>query len=226
MYEYDYLIPLWMRSDSQFYTWWTSIVEEFNKISSTQENIKKDISLVKENKDIFKKLCKIYNIPEYITLPKGTIIVDKIYQESGSWKVNTSTTSDTKYIEITSTIRYYLLKYKLLMNNFKGTYKNLEELSSNLFNNEKELSFSFKDITILGDSNYPKLEISISFNSLKEETLNTQEYLDLCTLFLNGFFKFNLMGVILVYNISGTILELRWNEGKWNKNIWNALVKE
>lgn len=226
MYEYDYLIPLWIRSDSQFYTWWTSIVEEFNKISLVQEKIKEDISLVEENKDIFKKLCKIYNIPEYITLPKGTIIVDKIYQESNSWKVDTSTTSDTKYIEITSTIRYYLLKYKLLMNNFKGTYKNLEELSSNLFNSEKELSFSFKDTTILGDTNYPKLEISISFNSLKEDTLNTQEYLDLCTLFLNGFFKFNLMGVILVYNISGTILELRWNEGRWNKNIWNALVKE
>ena len=223
---YEELIPLWMRSDSQFLTWWTSISNEFNKISLVQQSIKDCITLSRENEDIYKKLCKIYNIPEYITIPKETIIITKIYQTGGSWKVDTSSTSDTKYIEITSTIRYYMLKYKLLMNNFKGTYKDLEELESDLFNDERELSFSFKDITELGDKNYPKLEISILFNSLKEDTLNTQEYLDLCTLFLNGYFSFNLMGVILNYNISGTILELRWNEGKWNKNIWNALVKE
>lgn len=223
---YEELIPLWMRSDSQFLTWWTSISNEFNKISLVQQSIKDCITLSRENEDIYKKLCKIYNIPEYITIPKETIIITKIYQTGGSWKVDTFSTSDTKYIKITSTIRYYMFKYKLLMNNFKGTYKDLEELESDLFNDERELSFSFKDITELGDKNYPKLEISILFNSLKEDTLNTQEYLDLCTLFLNGYFSFNLMGVILNYNISGTILELRWNEGKWNKNIWNALVKE
>lgn len=239
--NYINLMPLWMRSDSRFDYWWKEIVNLFTSISEVQEDIKKSMELKIDNYSTFEKITKILNIPGQEILLPGKIKVSDVIKSRSKWTIKTETLINSLTIQITPLIRYYLFKYKLLMNNFDSTYKSLIESAEKGFDSIKELSFNF--IENVNSDGYPELTINLQLNTVldsiikkegetEEEYKKTErykqylKYLDLFTLFYNGYFNFNLMGIILKYQISENNLYMIWNEDNWNESLWDSSKEE
>ena len=237
--NYINLVPLWIRSDPQFNIWWKKIIALFTSVSEVQENIKSSLELKLENYNTFEKITKILNIPRQEILPPGNIKVTSVKKSGSTWVITTETLTESLVIQITPLIRYYLFKYKLLMNNFDGTYKNLYESAQKSFSSAEELSFDFTEG--ISTNGYPELTINLNLNTVLDSLIEKEseedyektdryklynQYLNLFTLFYNGYFNFNIMGVILKYQISKNNLYMIWNEDNWNESLWDSSKEE
>ena len=54
-----------------------------------------------------------------------------------------------------------------------------------------------------------------------------KDFLDLITLFQNGYFKLDILGVLTTFEISGNAPIFRWGHSRWNNSLWsNTTVTE
>lgn len=207
--DYTYLIPLWIREDPAFKTFYEGIINIFLDCQKTKEDIINSFTL--ENLKNYDKSLEV--IASYFGISRN------FYLESGNLVTSVNPTTATfNYtpgteinINIPNDILLRMIKFKLLQSNFDGTVKNLIDNFNSLFEDEINIQF-LEDIKVIEDKEFPVLRLNLVINN----NLTEEE----ATLFFNGAYSFNYLGVIVEYSLGGKTIELIWDESEWDLSNW------
>lgn len=214
--DYFYLIPAWMREDENFRKFYTDLVNIFLDCQKANEDIIKSFTgqYISSYDKSLEILASYFGVNRNFYLSSGNkVTAINVYEDSYDY-----TADSVINIKISNEVLFRIIKFKLLMSNFDGTIKSLLNNYNILFANEP-INIQFIEDTFTSEPDnivYPALALNIPLN----DYLATPEGLKEATLFLNGAYTFNYMGVIIRYSLGGRTAELVWDESDWDKSKW------
>lgn len=208
--DYLFNIPVWMREDKEFSYVFSEISKIFIDIQQTKEDIINSLTL--DNLSNFDSSLEIiasyFGINRNHYLPMGNRVISVNVQDS-SYKYIQCPIN----IRLTNETMLRMIKFKLLKSNFDGTRKNLLDNYNSLFRGDRNV-IQFLEGILVNDTTgkvLPMLNLNMTLND------NSQSFLDEATLFLNGAYQFNYLGVVTRYSLGGQTIELIWDKSKWDK---------
>ena len=212
--DYLYLIPVWIREDESFNLFYTALVNVFIECQEAKEDIIKSFTfseLANYSKSL-EIIASYFGINRNFYLSNGNR-VDEINLVAGSWSYN-YTPNTAINIALSNEVMLRLVKFKLLQSNFDGTLKNLLDNYNSLFEGES-IRIQFLEDTLYNsgeDKLYPVLNLNL--------VLNENTSIEEATIFLNGAYSFNYLGVKTTYSLGGKTVELIWDQSEWDRSKW------
>jgi hypothetical protein len=214
--DYLYLVPLWIREDEAFNKFYSEVIQIFLDCQEAKDNLVNSFKLAEiENYDkSLEVIASYFGINRNFYLPSGNEVVD-IYESAGEWTYD-YLESVAININIPNQILLRLIKFKLLQSNFDGTIKNLIDKFKYLFKDSLHIQFIessvSKEVSPGVFEVYPELNLNLVLN----ETISLEE----ATLFINGAYSFNYLGVKTTYSLGGKTIELIWDQSEWDRSNW------
>ena len=214
--DYTYLIPLWIREDEAFLSYYSSVIQILLDCQEAKDTIVESFQLSEiENYDkSLEVIASYFGINRNYYLASGNLVTT-ITEALGVWSYE-FTPATAINISIPNDILLRLVKFKLLQSNFDGTVKNLIDNFSSLFKDTIVIQFIessvTKEVSAGVFETYPELTLNLVLN----ETISLEE----ATLFINGAYSFNYLGVKTTYSLGGKTIELIWDESDWDGSNW------
>jgi hypothetical protein len=214
--EYLYLVPLWIREDEAFNKFYSEVVQIFLDCQEAKEKIIESFSLdtVQDYNKSLEAIASYFGINRNFYLASGNKVTS-IYESGGTWDYD-YVESTAINISIPNDILLRLIKFKLLQSNFDGTIKSLITNFNYLFGDSISIQFIEGEITKEVSpgvfETYPELNLNL--------VLNEEITLEEATLFVNGAYSFNYLGVITTYSLGGKTIELIWDQSEWDRSNW------
>lgn len=214
MNDYLYLIPVWMREDESFNKFYSTIITILLECQEAKDKIVESFEMSKlaEYSKSLEIIASYFGINRNFYLSDGNNVTG-ISEVAGSWTYS-YTPNSTINISLSNETMLRLIKFKLLQSNFDGTIKNLLDNYNSLFEGE-DIRIQFLEDTLLNEGTgeiYPVLNLNLVLN----ETTPIEE----ATLFLNGAYSFNYLGVKTTYSLGGKTVELIWDQSNWDQSKW------
>lgn len=209
--DYLFNIPVWMREDKDFSFVFSEISKIYIDIQQTKEDIINSFSLdnLAKYDSSLETIASYFGINRNHYLPMGNRVVS-VNMHNGSYEYEENVPIN---IRLTNETMLRMLKFKLLKSNFDGTRKNLLDNYSSLFRGDRNV-IQFLEGILVNDTTgavLPMLNLNMTLND------DSQSFLDEATLFLNGAYQFNYLGVVTRYSLGGQTIELIWDKSKWDK---------
>ena len=214
--DYTYLIPLWIREDEAFLSYYSSVIQILLDCQEAKDTIVESFQLSEiENYDkSLEVIASYFGINRNYYLASGNLVT-AISEALGVWSYE-FTPAIAINISIPNDILLRLVKFKLLQSNFDGTVKNLIDNFNSLFKDTIVIQFIESSVTKEVSTGvfevYPELNLNLVLN----ETISLEE----ATLFINGAYSFNYLGVKTTYSLGGKTIELIWDESDWDGSNW------
>ena len=211
--EYLYLVPVWMREDESFNRFYSEVIQVLLDCQQAKEDIINSFTLSQlANYDkSLEVVASYFGINRNFYLASGNLVTGIVMAEDESGLIYEYTPESQINISISNEVLLRLIKFKLLQSNFDGTLKNLIENFDSLFKDEIAIQFIESSINVL-DKVYPELNL----NLVLTPSLTVEE----ATLFLNGAYSFNYLGVKTTYTLGGKTVELVWDQSEWDQSNW------
>ena len=258
MGTYESMIPLYMKEDEKFTKVYKYIEDVFNQIKDTCEQMKDSLKFDINSPEFLKFISIFGQAPVY--RGEGREVVGLEYKSNTTEWVITMTGTTNLDIVLPKLALYFSAKFNSLKNNFNGSFKNLKESMTKVFEVEKTyIGVDCKQNIVEDDENiehpaviiivnlyaelekrFPPIEaylegedpwdirnIDMSWVTDPDHPENLEKYmfykscLELLTLFQNGYFKLDILGVLTVFEISENAPVLRWGHSRWNEATWS-----
>lgn len=242
------MIPAYMKEDESFYKVYKYIESIFEQINQTCEDIKNNFKF-SVNSVTFLKALSLFGQNDRFK-SNGTIYKGLHYNKAqSSWLVIPTDEPEEIDITLSELNLYYASKFNSIKNNFDGTFKSLKDSLTNVFNKDEDY-ISIIRFEQKVEEPYSIIEISVHIDQkadalfppagwyeeghlwdidyIKAEYKNTTEYntyknyLDFLTLYTNGYFSINILGVVVKYLLEDKSPIFIWNESNWNEATWVA----
>lgn len=227
--DYEYLIPLWMRDDENFMEVYRGILNVLIDIQQTKEDIIRSFSFKPISEEDNRSVISTYNsslemiasyfgINRNFYLSNGDKVIAVLEDSGGNLSVEIQQNVPIN-IRLSNETMLRLIKFNFLKSNFDGTMPHLLENYDKMFRNEPfSIQFLEGMFEIVPNSKHFLPILNLNLVPDKHRV----EFLDEATLFLNGAFNFNFMGVATKYSVGGQTAELVWDKSRWDKSKWKV----